>query len=187
MAPLRRFTIDAQASRLTAHAFASGLVKAVLHNPKFAVRNFAGEVDFSGASLTRAKVKLAIQTTSLALLDEVSVRDYEEIRRVTQEEVLEGELFPEILFESSEIKATKISKNLYNASITGNLSLHGRTQVQVIECQVVASKESVRAIGHFNVRQTDFGIKITSIAGNTLKMEDEVKIGFFILAQKASS
>ncbi|HEY0704303.1 MAG TPA: YceI family protein [Candidatus Acidoferrales bacterium] len=185
MDPQLRFVLDSHASQFTAHAFASGLAAVVAHNPKFSVQDFSGEALFTGASLSRAKLKLTLKAASLKLMDEVSEYDYGEIRRVTQEEVLEEQRFPEIHFESSEITATKISDNLYTAHIAGSLTLHGRSHPQKIDCQVVVGDDSLRAIGHFNIRQTDFGIHIASIARNTLKMKDEVKIAFFIIGRRA--
>jgi hypothetical protein len=76
-----RFVFDPNASQLTAHAFASGLVAVVVHNPKFAVRDFSGEARFLAGNLTQATIRMSIKVSSLLLLDEVSEYDEREIRR----------------------------------------------------------------------------------------------------------
>ena len=44
--------------------------------------------------------------------------------------------------------------------------------------------DTLRAQGEFDVRQTDFGIKPVSVAGGTLKIKDELKCSFDLLAAK---
>lgn len=88
------------------------------------------------------------------------------------------------MFENSEVTAVKVNENLYGATIVGKLTLHGVTRPHSFNAQVVVGEDSLRGYGHFNVRQTDFGIQIASIAGGTLKMKDEVKVAFFLIARK---
>ena len=42
----------------------------------------------------------------------------------------------------------------------------------------------LRAFGEFTLRQTDFGIKLVSVAGGTLKVKDEVQVSFDMVARK---
>ncbi len=41
----------------------------------------------------------------------------------------------------------------------------------------------LRANGEFSIRQTDYGIRLVSVAGGTLKLKDELKFTFDIVAQ----
>ena len=43
---LAHFAIDAKTSLFTVQAFASGWLSVVAHSPKFAVRDFVGEMEF---------------------------------------------------------------------------------------------------------------------------------------------
>ena len=184
MDSLAYFVFDPKASQLTVHAFASGLVAVVAHNPKFAVRDFAGEAKFAPGALEHASLRMKIRVASLSLLDEVSEYDQREIQRVMFEEVLDAKSFPEILFESTKVASNAISENLYRATIEGNLTLHGITNAQNINAQVVVGEESLRGYGDFSLKQTDFGIQTASVAGGTLKMKDEVKLAFFMIAKR---
>jgi hypothetical protein len=56
--------------------------------------------------------------------------------------------------------------------------------VQSIEAQLVLSDGSLRAYGAFRLRQTDFGLTIASVAGGVLRIKDELKFGFFVVARK---
>jgi polyisoprenoid-binding protein YceI len=179
-----RFVFDPKASQFTAHAFASGLVAVVAHNPKFAIRDFSGNARFVPGNLEQASVNMKLKASSLNLLDEVSEYDRGEIQRVTFDEVLDVKSFPDIVFESAQVTATKVSDNLYNAAILGNLTLHGVTRTHSFRAQVVVGDDSLRGYGDFTIRQAEFGIETAAIAGGTLKMKDEVKVAFFIIARK---
>lgn len=184
MANKIRYTFDAKASQFTVHAFASGLVAVVAHNPQFAIRDFSGEAQFISGTIEEAAVSVRIKAASLELMDEVSERDRREIDRLTFGEVLEIKHFPEVVFKSTQISVNKVSENLYGASITGSLVLHGIANNVSFPAQVVVGDDTLRAHGQFNVRQSDFGIETAAVAGGTLKMKDEVRIGFFIVARK---
>jgi polyisoprenoid-binding protein YceI len=179
-----RFVLDSKASQLTVHGFASGLASVVAHNPKFAIQDFAGDAKFALATLGEASLRIVMKASSLNLVDEVSEYDRQEIQRVTFDEVLETESYPEITFESSQITAAKISDNLFRATVTGTLALHGVRKTHTFNAQVVVGEDSLRAYGDFNVKQSEYGIRTASIAGGTLKMKDEVKIAFFIIGRK---
>jgi polyisoprenoid-binding protein YceI len=179
-----RYSMDASQSQFTVHAFASGLAAVVAHNPKFAIRDFKGEAQFTPDTLRDASLRMRIKTSSLELTDEVSEYDRGEIDRVMFQEVLEESRFPEIVYESSQITAARLSENLFAATISGNLTLHGVTNKLDFAAQVVIGDDTLRGYGNFHVKQTDYGITIASIAGGTLKMKDELKIAFFIVAKK---
>jgi hypothetical protein len=60
------YAIDARASQFTVQAFASGLISAVAHSPKIAIREWTGDVDFVPDMLREAKLKVVVKTGSLA-------------------------------------------------------------------------------------------------------------------------
>jgi hypothetical protein len=54
-----------------------------------------------------------------------------------------------------------------------------------LDGQVVVGEESIRVQGAFSVLQSDYGLKIASIAGGTLTIRDELKCGYFIVGRRA--
>ena len=44
--------------------------------------------------------------------------------------------------------------------------------------------DSLRANGEFTIRQTDYRIKLVSVAGGALKLKDELKFTFDIVANR---
>ena len=50
--------------------------------------------------------------------------------------------------------------------------------------QVALGVDSARAYGEFKLQQTEYGIRIASIAGGTLRLQDELKFSFYVVARK---
>src|SRR5579863_3824774 len=94
-----RYAIDPKASQFTVQAFASGLISAVAHSPKIAIRDWNGSVTFVPDTVTDAKMKVVIKTQSLEVLDELRESDRRELHRVMNDDVLESKRFPEVVFE----------------------------------------------------------------------------------------
>jgi polyisoprenoid-binding protein YceI len=181
------YVLDPGVSRFTARAFATGLLASMGHNPSFAIRQFAGEATFAPEAPEQAAVRIVVQAGSLESLDEVSDKDRREIERTLRNEVLETSRFPEIVFEASNPGMSKGGEGFYWANITGKMTLHGITQSQQITAQVAVNDSELHASGEVTVRQSSFGIKLVSVAGGTLKVKDDVKIAFDLVARRRSS
>ena len=101
-----RYCADPRASRFTVQAFAGGALSAVGHNPTFAVRDFRGEVEFDPKDPSAGSLRIVIAATSLALTDNVSQKDRQEIERTTQKQILESHRFPEITYDCPASRIT---------------------------------------------------------------------------------
>jgi polyisoprenoid-binding protein YceI len=183
-APKVQYAIDPKASQFTVQAFASGLIAAVAHSPKIAIRGWKGDVSFVPETLGEAALKVSIRSGSLEVLDDLRESDRRELHRVMYDEVLEVKRFPEITFESSHISAERLKDNLNRVNVEGRLMLHGVTSGQTFFSQVAFGVDSFRAYGEFTLLQSDYGIRIASIAGGTLKLQDELKFNFYVVGRK---
>lgn len=121
---------------------------------------------------------------SLGVTDDISQKDRTEIESGMKQDVLETSSYPEIVFESSQLTANKMGEGRYAVNASGNLALHGVTRSETIYAQVAVTGDTLRAYGEFSPRQTDYGIKLVSVAGGTLKVKDEVKVTFDFTARK---
>ena len=117
-------------------------------------------------------------------MDELKQTDRQEIHRVMKIEVLETDRFTEIVYASSEVRLEKQKEDLYRASVVGKLSLHGVTSNQEFFSQVALGVDTARAYGNFSLRQSDYNIPIASITGGTLKLHDELKFSFYVVARR---
>jgi polyisoprenoid-binding protein YceI len=182
---LAHFTIDAGASLFTVQAFASGMVAVIAHSPKFAIRDMAGEIEFVPGTMQKALVNMTINVGSLEIMDEVDNSERREIERVMFDEVLERRHYPKVEYRSVNVSALKTGENMYRINVLGDLALHGITRGVSLDAQVMAGEDTLRAQGSFSIVQSDFGLQIASVAGGTLKLKDELKFSYFILARRA--
>jgi len=179
-----RFMIDAAASRFTVKAFAGGLLSALAHNPTIAVREFSGEARVDLAELERSSLVVTANADSLTVIGDVPDKDRPEVERAMHEDVLQSQRFPEIIYECSRVSASKTGDGLYWASLNGELSLHGITRNQVIPARIFVDETSLKASGEFSLRQSDYHIKLVSAAGGTIKVKDELKFSFELVARR---
>ncbi len=179
-----RYRIDAGRSRFTVQGSADGLLSMFGHDPVIAICGFGGDVRFVPGTLEAASLLMLVQGDSLAVVNKVSDKDRREMERAMRDDLLEIARHPEIVFMSTSIAASRMGDGQHRAKILGKLSLHGVTRDLSIEARLTMSAGSLRAQGEFPLRQTDYNIKPVSVAGGTLKMKDELKFSFDILASE---
>lgn len=179
------YVVDAKASTFIVQAFATGLLASFGHSPKIAVENFRGELSFTrtGATIGAAELKINIQADSLDVADNISEKDRQDIHRKMHEEVLETDRFPEISYECSKISANG-SGDRYWVALNGELTLHGVTKSVPVSARAVLAGNTVCARGEFSVRQSEFGIAPVTAAAGAIKIKDEVKCTFDIVARE---
>lgn len=183
-----RYIVDASQSKFTVQAFASGLLAGFGHNPTIAIRAFTGEAQLMPNSMADASLRLVIKADSLALLDNVKEKDRQEIERTMFNEILEAHRYPEIVFQSANIALTRILEGRYKARIIGDLTLHGVTRNRMwLQAKIILSGDDLQAQGEFTLRQTEFQIKPVSFAAGTLKLKDELKFVFELVAHREPS
>ncbi len=182
--PTDRYVIDGRSSRFTVRAFAAGLLAKMGHNPTIGIRDLSGEVKFNPDKLEAGSFRLVIKSASMSVQDEISDKDLREMERLMNQEVLETAKFPEIVYEAPSISVSKMADMLYSATLNGNLTLHGVTRRQPIIARVALLGGMLRASSDFTLNQTDYNIKLVSVAGGALKLKDELKFSFEIVARR---
>jgi polyisoprenoid-binding protein YceI len=179
-----RYQIDPAMSRFTIKVVAEGLFSSMGHNPTIAARDLSGEARFVPASLDQAFLRVTVRPDSFEVTGDVNQNDRADIEMKMKQEVLDVSRYPDIVFESSAISPTKMGDEEYLVKISGNLTVRGVTHTHAITCQVAVTAETIRGFGEFSVRQTDYGIKLVSVAGGLLKVKDEVRCSFDVMARR---
>jgi polyisoprenoid-binding protein YceI len=176
------YKIDASQSRFMVRAFAGGFLSAFAHDHNIAIRDFSGEAQFTYGTVEPASLQLKIKSASLAVTDKVSATDRQKIEGTMRDEVLEVGKYPEIVFRSTSVSATKTGDGQYQAKVAGDLTLHGVTRPLTITAQLEFGDAVLRARGGFSLKQSSFEIKPVSVAGGTVKVKDELRFSFEIVA-----
>jgi polyisoprenoid-binding protein YceI len=179
------YRLAPEQSTFTVQAFAEGLLSAFGHDPVLAIKDFTGEARFVPGSFESASLKMTVKADSIVVSNEVKEKDRLEIEQTMREQVLEIGKYPEIVFVSSSISVTRLAEGRYRARVIGDLTFHGVTQKNLwVTSEVTISVESLRAKGEFSLKQSDFGIKPFSAVGGTIKLKNELKFSFDIVAEK---
>lgn len=179
-----RYVIDPTVSRFTVQAFASGLLSAFGHNPKIAIRDISGEARFNPAAVEQSSLHLIVKAASLTVTDNISDKDRRDIERDMREKVLEVDKNPEIVFDVPTVVVKAQSDAGYDVILKGSLALHGVNRGQAVPARITLTGDMLRAFGEFALRQSEYGIKPPSAVGGGLKVKDEVKLTFDIVARK---
>jgi polyisoprenoid-binding protein YceI len=160
--------IDTGNSRLSVHAYRSGLFAFAAHDHEIAAPIDSGSIADRGALTVNFTVKVA----AMRVLDpKASDDDRAQIQReMLGIKVLDAAHFPEIRFQSTTVRADSPE----HWTVYGDLYLHG----EIHPVTVQARRENARYLGEVTIKQKDFGIEPISIAGGTIKVKDEVKIAF---------
>ena len=180
-----RYVIDTGRSTLNVQAFSTGLLSMLGHNPKIAVRDIQGEVQFTAAEamIEAPQVYVRMRANSLEVTDDISDKDRREIHRQMYDEVLEVERFPEIAYDCSRIVVVG-SGTSFSATLNGDLTLHGETHPVDVGARVSITGDILKASGQFSVSQKEFGIAPVTVAGGAIKLKDEIKCTFNIVARR---
>jgi len=179
-----KFLIDPVASRFTVQAFATGIFSSFGHNPTIGMRDYDGEIQFVPETYENALVRLTVRTSAMEVLDEMKNDDRKKLEKEMYENVLDIQHFPLAVYESKEITVNKLSNDLFQARVSGDLSFHGVTRGQPVEARVTSIGSILRISGEFPLRQSDYDIKAFSFAGGALRLKDEIKFKFELVARQ---
>jgi polyisoprenoid-binding protein YceI len=179
-----RFVIDGRSSRFTVRVYATGMLAAMGHNPTIGVRDLKGEVNFNPEKAEASSFRLVVKTSSLGVQDDISDKDRREIERIMNQDVLQSAEFPEILYEATGIPISKMGDMLFSATLNGELTLHGVKRREPIQARISLLGSMIRASGDFSLNQTDYNIKPVSVAGGAIKLKNEIKFSFEIVARR---
>ena len=178
------YVLDPRVSRFTVKVFASGMLSAFGHSPTIAIRDFAGEARLNPDHPESGSLHINLKAASLTVTDDVSDKDRREIEREMQENVLESARYPEIVYDCPQVSVNNPGNGAYSAKLPGSLTLHGVVRSQPIQARLAISGDMLRAFGEFTIRQSDYNIKPVSAIGGGLKVKDEVKFSFDMVARK---
>jgi polyisoprenoid-binding protein YceI len=129
-----------------------------------------------------SSLHLTLATDSLEVL---TPPDTEEIRKVTESmrtDVLHVDRYPEMRFaaESLDARSGKMSFPLL-------VTMAGTTRRVPVTADVKIAPDSIRAVGTFVLKQTDFGIEpFSGGPGGTVKVADKVTLCFELIGRRGA-
>jgi polyisoprenoid-binding protein YceI len=88
------------------------------------------------------------------------------------------------VYDCTRVSASKTGERQYWVALNGELTLRGITRGLSISARVSLNGETLKASGSFSLLQSDYEIALVSVAGGALKVKDELKFSFEIVARK---
>jgi len=181
---MAHYRFDPGSSRFTVQAFAGGLLSMLGHNPTFAVRDFAGGMELTGETFTGARVQMAVRADALELVDAVRPADRADIEGRMRREVLETAVYPEILFQGSDVSGDKVSAGRYQLRIDGQLFLHGVTNLHHVDGQLLVYEDGIRLSGECALRPSAYRIRPVTALGGAIQLKDHLHLAFDLVGWK---
>jgi hypothetical protein len=164
--------IDTEMSVMTVHVYKSGFFSAFGHN-----HEISAPIERGSFSDDKPAIDLVVNARKMKVMDrDVSDKDKAEIQQtMLGPKVLDTEKFPEISFRSIQVEKLGSSKFVVN----GELTLHGQTRPVKVEVE----GEGGHYRGSAQLKQTAFGITPITVGGGTVKVKNELRVEFEIVAK----
>jgi polyisoprenoid-binding protein YceI len=166
--------IDVEHSTLTILVYKSGLFSAFADDHVIRAPIASGSVS-ADAPLA---VDVSVRSANLKVLDPKLAADKRaDVRaRMLGREVLDSGKFPDITFRSTAIQPAGADR----WTVTGRLTLHGETRPATFS----VVRQDGRYRGTATLKQRDFGIEPITVGGGAVKVKNELKVEFDIVAQQ---
>ena len=161
--------IDTERSSLTVHVGKTGLLSAAAHEHWVNAPIAGGTIAADGST---PAVRFTVDARRLSVRPEKGVTDKDraEVQSNMQSKVLESNMYPEIVFRSTEVRRT----GTLVWGVSGDLTLHRVTK----PVSVNVTRQNDAYVGTVRIKQTEFGIQPIKIGGGLVRVKDELEISF---------
>ncbi|ODS34741.1 MAG: hypothetical protein SCARUB_00001 [Candidatus Scalindua rubra] len=180
------YCLSANSGNLYVYTFKEGLLSKLAHDLLIDVTNFKVNLNVPEAGFASGSLELELQTNSLKVIcamkdgerqpDTLKEKDIADIEKDMNGKVLHPDKYPAANFRS---KAIQEKEGGYK--INGDLSLHGVTKP--IDFDIDTNGENLK--GMITLLQKDYGIKPFKAMLGTLKIKNEINVGFDLSLNKA--
>jgi polyisoprenoid-binding protein YceI len=164
--------IDTQKSVMTVRVSKSGMFSAFGHDHEISAPIRNGKFSEGDRS-----VDLTVDARQMRVTDQdVSDKDRAEIEEnMLGPKVLDSGQFPEIRFHSTAVQPAGDGR----WTVSGDLTVHGKTRPMKLEVKL----QNGHYQGSAQLKQRDFGIEPISVGGGAVKVKDELRVEFDIVAK----
>ena len=180
----RTFTAEPAQSRALIDVGKSGAFSFAGHTHEVEAPLLSGVIHLDTDDPSHADVRLEFNAAAMRVTGKgESASDVPKVTAtMLGDAVLDVNRHPAITFESASVTAKGPAAAL-DLTVTGRLTIRGRTQTVSAPVSVKVSGDRLTATGKFVIRQTDYGITPISIGG-VVKVKNELNIAFTIAARE---
>ncbi len=181
------YSLNRNSGKLFVYTFKEGLLSKIAHDLLIDVTDFKANVNVPKDGFSSGSLEVEFQANSLKVdcamkngerqPETLKEKDIADIEKDMFKKVLHPDQHPTVKFCSKEIQEKE-----GGYSVKGDLSLHGTTKP--IEFDIETPSDN-NLKGGFAVLQKDYGVKPFKAMMGTLKVKNEIKIGFDLSLNKA--
>ncbi|MEK7834100.1 MAG: YceI family protein [Acidobacteriota bacterium] len=181
--PPRVFTFDATASEIAVTLTQTGMLSRRYPTHRVLAKSFSGKV-----VLPKDETKMAVEMEAdpkLLTNVDAAMGDFErkEFHNVLRNQILEADKFPSIKFVSVSVGNVQRDGDKRSFTLTGDLTVHGTTKRVTFPVNATLSDKELRATGEEKLKLTDFGLKPFEKGMGLIKIADELKVSFAVVAK----
>lgn len=181
--PPRVFTFDAADSEVAVILTQEGLISRRYPTHRVLAKSFNGKIELP-VDETKMIVGLEADPKLLTNVD-AAMGEFErkEFHAALRTQVLESDKFPAIKFASVSVSNVQRDGDKRSFTLSGDLTVHGTTQRVSFPVNATISDNELRATGEEKLKQSDFGLKPFEKGLGLIKIGDEIKVTFNIVAK----
>jgi polyisoprenoid-binding protein YceI len=164
--------IDVEKSTMTVRVFKAGIFSALGHEHEISASIRDGKFSESDHS-----VELTVDARQMRVMDkDLSEKDRAEIQgNMLGPKVLDSGEFPDITFRSTAVEPAGDGR----WTVSGDLTLRGHTR----PVKLAVRAQNGHYQGTVELKQRDFGIEPISVGGGAVKVKNELRVEFDIVAK----
>lgn len=182
-APSRLYAFDATASEINITLKQDGLMGRRYPTHRVLAKSFNGKIELP-ADETKIEIEVSAETKMLTNVDAtMSEFERKEFHASLRGPILEADKFPAIKFTSVSVTGLQKDADVRTFTLNGDLTLHGVTRRVAFPVTVTLKEKELRATGEGKLKQSDFGLTPFEKGMGLIKIGDEVKVGFSIIAK----
>lgn len=172
------YCLDTNSGNLYVYTFKEGLLSKLAHDLLIDVTDFKVNLEVPDAGFASGSLELEAQANSLKVIcalkdgertDVLKEKDIADIERDMGAKVLHPDKYPTVNFVSNTIQNKEGGFH-----VSGGLSLHGT--IKSIDFDIDTDGNNLK--GMITLLQKDYGIKPFKAMMGTLKIKNEINIGF---------
>jgi polyisoprenoid-binding protein YceI len=180
----RTFAVDPEQSRALIDVGKSGAFSFAGHTHEVEAPLTGGVIHLDADDPSHDDVRLEFNAAAMRVTGKgESASDVPKVTAtMLSDMVLDAGRYPSITFESTSV-AAKGPPAALDLSVTGRLTIRGKTQRVTAPVSVKVAGDRLTATGKFVIKQTDFGITPISVGG-VVKVKNELNITFTVAARE---
>ena len=180
------FMVEPAGSSVTLRVGKSGVFGFAGHDHEIVATVSDGEIAIDRIDVSRSRISIRFNATTMRVTGKGEpAGDVPEVQRVMlSDRVLDVQRYPVISFTSRAISVTKRSGERMTLQVAGDLTLHGVTRRLNVPVNLQLMTDRLRADGKTVVRQTEFDIRPVTAGAGTVRVKNEIDVGFSVSASR---